>query len=84
MPEDIIDDLLRELRPHVTLDEWHRKAYELRQKWGGEAVYIRKAPADQKAFLQAEAEARGATFAESCEAAGCGRRHGYYLRRRRA
>jgi hypothetical protein len=45
-PGDIVSDFLRRVRPHVTLDQWHRLALELRDTWGGRRVYIPKAPGD--------------------------------------
>lgn len=79
MPDDIIDDVLRRMRPLLPLDQWHRMAYELRQTWGGSEVYIRKAPAEGKAHLIGGSLAAGLTLREAFEAAGVSRRHGFRL-----
>lgn len=81
--DDIVDDLLRRLRPHVTLDEWHRAAYEIRQRWGGAEVYVKKAPAEGKARAIGGSLAAGLTLREAFEAAGVSRRHGFRLVTRR-
>lgn len=81
--DDIVDDLLRLLRPHVTLDEWHRTAYELRQRWGGSEVYVKKAPAEGKAHRIGGSLAAGLTLVEAFATVGVSRATGYRLIRRR-
>lgn len=81
--DDIIDDCLRELRPHVTLDEWHRISYRLRQRWGGCMVYARRDGIAGKEYLIQSGLGSGLSKQEAFDRAGVSRSTGYRLLQRR-
>lgn len=86
MAKDIIDDLMAQIlaaAPGFTPDHAHEVALRIRQDWGGSQVYIRKAPAEGKAFRLGTALAAGVPIAQAVSDLGVCRRTGYYLLRRR-
>jgi hypothetical protein len=55
----------------------------LRRDFGGEKHYVKKAPAEGKAFRLGSALAAGAALHQAFADVGVSRRQGYYLLKRR-
>jgi hypothetical protein len=83
MANDIVRDLLRRLQlahPEIPADEWRRHEHRFRQDWGGERVYVLKAPSEGKALSLAWCLAAGASWNEALRATRICRRTGYRVR----
>lgn len=87
MADDIIDNLLRELRrlaPELSTDAEWKLEQRLRQACGGALVYVRKQPTPSgKVARLAVGLAAGRPLAEVFAAAEASRRTGYRLLARR-
>lgn len=87
---DLLDDIMAQLSeavPDYPQDKLRETALKIRRDIGGSEAYIRKAPAEGKAFGLGIALAAGVPLAQACEAVGVSRGYGYKLvhrlRRRR-
>lgn len=83
---DIVDEIFAQLRaaipdlPDATLQG---AALRIRQDWGGARAYVKKAPAEGKAFRLGTALAVGVPLAQAYELVGIGERYGRDLLKRR-
>lgn len=83
---DIVDEIFAQLRaaipdlPDATLQG---AALRIRQDWGGARAYVKKAPAEGKAFRLGTALAAGVPLAQAFADVGVSRSHGFSLARRR-
>jgi hypothetical protein len=80
---DLILDRLRAAAPDYPEDKLRTAALQIRHDMGGGPVYIKKAPAEGKAFRLGIALAAGVPLAQAFADVGVGRRQGYYLVKRR-
>lgn len=86
MAKDIIDDMVARIMaavPEAHGERVRAAALDVRQEWSGSQVYIRKAPAEGKAFRLGTALAAGVPLSQAIRDLGVCRRTGFYLLRRR-
>jgi len=86
MAKDVLDELVRQIlaaAPSIPPAAAESAANRVRQDWGGERVYIRKAPAEGKALRLGSALAAGVPLAQAFGEVGCSAGYGYRLIRRR-
>mgnify|MGYP001428670125 CR=1 FL=1 len=86
MADDIVRDFLRrvrELYPETQEMQLRRLEVRLRQVWGGERVYVTKAPTDVKSTRRLECLAAGASEREAIPRIGVSRVTAWRLRRHR-
>lgn len=82
---DLLDEIMAQLAaaaPDYPREKLHATAVKIRRDIGGSEAYIRKAPAEGKAFGLGSALAAGVALAQACEEAGVSRTYGYRLVRR--
>ena len=82
---DIVDDIFLQLRtafPELPDDALRGAAMRIRQDWGGARAYVKKAPAEGKAWRLGAALADGASLAQAFDVAGVGERYGRDLLKR--
>lgn len=86
MTDDIIKRFLRailELHPCTPESDLRRVEVVLRQEWGGERVYVSKAPTDVKSSRRLERLAAGGSEREALREIGVSRATAWRLRRHR-
>jgi hypothetical protein len=81
--DDLLTDLWRVLARQVGTCAADRELLQLRQRWGGARLYLKKAPAFQKQQQLGEQLAAGAPVGDAFNDAGCKRAWGYELLGRR-
>lgn len=85
MSMDLLDDIIGQLAaaaPDYPTDKLRAAAAKIRRDIGGSEAYVRKAPAEGKAFSLGRALAAGVPFSQACEDVGVSRHYGYRLVRR--
>ena len=86
MPDDIVDALLKQLlaaAPGFPADRAQAAAAKIRQDWGGAKHYVKKAPAEGKAFGLGTALAAGVPLTQAFADVGVSASRGYELLKRR-
>lgn len=85
MTDDVIKDMLRLVieASGVKPETAQRVEQDLRLRWGGATVYIKKAPSEGKAFSLGVSLAAGASLHEAVQLAGVSRATAFRLLRRR-
>lgn len=86
MGKDGLDQILDQLRaaaPEFPEDKLRSAALQIRRDLGGGAIYIKKAPAEGKAFRLGAALAGGVPLVQAFGEVGVSRATGFRLLRRR-
>lgn len=83
---DIVDEIFAQLRaaiPDLPDTALQGAAQRIRQDWGGARAYVKKAPAEGKAFRLGTALAAGVPLTQAYELVGVTPQHGRRLLGRR-
>lgn len=83
MGKDFLAEVIRRLLECSGPDAIRKEEIKIRQQWGGERVYVQKAPTAGKTQRLAEGLAAGHALRDVFESAGVSRRWGYRLISRR-
>ncbi len=86
MGKDVLDELVRQIlaaAPDIPPAAVQTAAARIRQDWGGERVYFKKAPAEGKALRLGTALAAGVPLTQACAEVGVSESYGYRLASRR-